>query len=73
MTKVIRIVEVEERSAEIARAELTGSTITYSGVAEVARGVIERRAENANVTTVEAFALVAETGWSNGYLMVALD
>lgn len=72
MANVLRIVDVETLR-EVSRATLADDgTISYSG-GESAEGVIKQRARVDSVTPAEALEALARDGWSNGYLMVALD
>lgn len=72
MATVLRIVDVETQN-EVSRATLADDgSISYSG-GESAEGVIKQRARVDNITPVEALEVLARDGWSNGYLMVALD
>lgn len=68
----LRIVDVDTQ-AEVSRAELgDDDQLTYTG-ADVAQGLIAQTARTRNVTPAEAIAELADTGWSNGYLMVARE
>lgn len=72
MAGALRIVDVETQR-EVSRATLADDgTITYDG-GESAEGVIRQRARLDGSTPAEAYAVLARDGWSNGYLMVALD
>ena len=73
MAGLIRVVVVNDPDLEVARAELVDGAIRYGGDAEIIHSIIQRQAKARGVTEAEAFASVAESGWSNGYLMVALD
>ena len=65
------IVDVDTQD-EVSRAELSDDgDITYTG-ADVAQGLIAQTARDRQITPAEAIAELAERGWSNGYLMVAL-
>lgn len=67
----VRFVDVDSK-AEVSRAELSDDgTIRYAG-GETAQGVVAQTARVRGITPAQAIELLAERGWSNGYLMVAL-
>lgn len=68
---VVRFVDVQTR-AEVSRAELgDDGTIRYTG-GETAQGVVKQTARVKAISEAAAVELLAEQGWSNGYLMVDL-
>lgn len=67
----LRIVDVGTQD-EVSRAELgDDGDIAYTG-ADVAQGLVAQTARVRGITPAQAIAELAERGWSNGYLMVAL-
>jgi len=68
---VVRFVDVRDRSLEVARATADGDTVTYEG-GETAAAVVEQTVRDHQLTAVEAVELLAQDGWSNGYIMVDL-
>lgn len=68
---VIRIVSVRT-GVEVSRAVLADDgTVSYEG-GDSARSAVLRQMR-AGGTEAEAIETLARDGWSNGYLMVALD
>lgn len=68
---VVRFVDVES-GTEVSRASLADDgTIAYSG-GETAAAVVATTARDNGLTASQAAERLAETGWSNGYIMVDL-
>jgi hypothetical protein len=69
---VVRIVSVRT-SAEVSRVVIADDgAITYSG-GGTARSAVSRVVAERSLSEAEAIGVLARDGWSNGYLMVALD
>lgn len=69
---VVRIVSVRT-SAEVSRVEIDDNgVITYEG-GESARSAVTRAMRERGLSEPDAIGLLSRDGWSNGYLMVALD
>jgi hypothetical protein len=69
---VVRVVSVRT-GAEVSRAELADDgTITYTG-GESAQAAVRNAMRERRLPEAQAISLLAREGWSNGYLMVALD
>jgi hypothetical protein len=72
MATVLRVVDVETQD-EVARATLDDAgQVSYSGGGS-AKGIVEQRARVDGTSPAAALRVLARDGWSNGYLMVALD
>lgn len=66
----IRFVDVKS-GVEVATATADGADVTYDG-GDVAKAVVERRAQDSQLAAGAAVRRLAVEGWSNGYLMIAL-
>lgn len=72
MGQTLRIVDVETQQ-EVSRAHLADDgSVTYGG-GQSAHGIVTQRARTVGTTEAEALTVLSRDGWSNGYLMVALD
>lgn len=72
MAVLVRIVSVRS-DREVSRVELgDDGSIVYSG-GETARSAVARVMRERDVDEAPAIVLIAAEGWSNGYLMAALD
>jgi hypothetical protein len=69
---VVRIVSVRTR-AEASRVEIDDDgSIVYSG-GQSARAAVRNRMRDRGLSEPDAIGALSRDGWSNGYLMVALD
>lgn len=69
---VVRIVSVRN-GAEVSRVEMDDDgVISYSG-GGTARSAVSRVMAERSLSEADAIGLLSRDGWSNGYLMVALD
>jgi hypothetical protein len=69
---VVRVVSVRT-GAEASRVHLDDNgTVTYSG-GESARTAVRNRMRDRGLSEPDAIGSLSRDGWSNGYLMVALD
>jgi hypothetical protein len=70
---VLRIVSVRTND-EVSRAELADDgTVTYTGGDSAASAVRRWQRTHRDATEADAVRALAREGWSNGYLMVALN
>lgn len=72
--KMLRFVVVTNSTIEVGRVRREGNRLIYSGADQATvEGVIKQRARRDEITSVQAFELIVEEGWSNAYLMVIRD
>jgi len=68
----IHLIVVTDPSIEVATAAIDSSgAVTYTGVDEALRSIVERELEG-KADRLAAFDVLARKGWSNAYLMIAL-
>lgn len=68
----IHLIVVTDPSIEVAAAAIDSSgAVTYTGVDEALRSIVERELDG-RADRLAAFDALARKGWSNAYLMIAL-